>query len=92
MIDCEECGKNLGILEGYHHPTLGKKHLLCITCFDTVSVSVDNCKTFVNANSFNNAYSKLGLKIDLKKIFTNFSKKYGNYIKVSMGKEIQILR
>ena len=25
MIECEECGKTLGIFEGYKHPTLGKK-------------------------------------------------------------------
>ena len=81
MTDCEECGKNLGLLEGYRHPTSGKKHLLCSTCFNMVSVSVDNCRTFANANSFNNASSNTGLKIDLKKIFASFSKKYGNYIK-----------
>jgi len=81
MTDCEECGKNLGLLEGYRHPTLGKKHLLCSNFFDTASVRVDNWRTSVNANSYNNASSDMGLKIDLNKIFTNFSKKYCNNIK-----------
>ena len=90
MADCEECGKNLGIFEGYRHPTLGKKHLLCSTCFDTVSESVDRWREFVMANSFNKASSNMGLEFDLKKIFTKFSRKhenYGNYIKLSMEKQ-----
>jgi len=35
-----ECGKKLGPIEGYRHPTMGKDHLLCGSCFDTVSESV----------------------------------------------------
>jgi len=87
MTYCKECGKNHSILEDYLHPTLEKKNLLCSTCFDAVSVSVDNWRTFVNANSFNKYSSNMGLKIDLNKIFTSFSKKYGNYIKISMEKK-----
>ncbi len=53
MKDCEECGKKLGIFEGYQHPTLGKKHLLCSPCFDQVSESVEKWKEFVLSSSFN---------------------------------------
>ncbi len=41
MTDCVECGKKLGLIEGYRHPTLGKEHLVCSTCFTTVSESVE---------------------------------------------------
>lgn len=92
MIDCEECGKNLVLLECYRHPTLGKNHLLYSTCFDIVSVNVDNLRGFVNANSSNNASSNTGLKIDLNKIFTSFSKNMGIILKYLWKEEIQILR
>ena len=54
MIKCEECSKTLGILEGYRHPTLGKKHYLCSPCFDQVSESVARWRKFVLSNYFNN--------------------------------------
>ena len=41
MTDCVECGKKLGFIEGYRHPTLGKEHLICSKCFTTVSDSVE---------------------------------------------------
>ena len=41
MKKCIECGKKLGIIEGYQHPTMGKNHLLCSSCFDSVSLSVE---------------------------------------------------
>ena len=53
MKECEECGKNLGILKGYFHPTMGKKHYLCSKCWDHVSYSVEKWKEFVISNSFN---------------------------------------
>lgn len=57
MLECEECGTKLGILEGYRHPTMGKKHHLCSTCFDQVSESVARWGEFVRTNSFNNGSS-----------------------------------
>ena len=53
MKECEECGKKLGILKGYHHPTMGKKYYLCSKCWDHVSYSVEKWKEFVISNSFN---------------------------------------
>jgi hypothetical protein len=49
MKDCMECGRNLGIMGGYRHPTMGKEHLLCSKCFDTVSESVENYREFVSS-------------------------------------------
>jgi hypothetical protein len=53
MKECEECGKRLGILQGYQHPTMGKKHLLCSPCYDQVSASVEKWGEFVRTNSLN---------------------------------------
>ena len=79
MIECEECGKALGIFEGYRHPTMGKKHLLCSPCFDQVNESVARWREFVLANSFNTegtsySFNKMvssftNLNDDLKNVF-----------------------
>jgi len=47
MKGCMECGKNLGIMEGYRHPTMGKEYFLCSTCFDTVMDSVEKYREFI---------------------------------------------
>jgi len=81
MIECEECGKKLGIMEGYRHPTMGKKHHLCSPCFDQVSESVARWGEFVSTNSFNVAASKSNSMINFKKInasFTQLSKNFEN--------------
>ena len=71
MVSCEECGKKLGIFEGYCHPTMGKKHHLCSPCFDQVSDSVAKWREFVVSNSFNvNAANN---QIDWKHIASNFT-------------------
>jgi hypothetical protein len=48
MKECVECGKKLGIIEGYRHPIRGKDYLLCSSCFDTVSSSVEKWGKFVS--------------------------------------------
>ncbi len=68
MKDCEECGKKLGMLEGYRHPTMGKKHLLCSPCFDQVSDIVARWGEFVLSNSFNNGSSKKNSELKYKNI------------------------
>ena len=68
MKECEECGTKLGILEGYRHPTMGKKHLLCSPCFDQVSESVATWAEFVRTNSFNVKASKNNLRLNWKEI------------------------
>jgi hypothetical protein len=47
MKVCVECGKNLGIMEGYRHPTMGQDNLLCSHCFDTVFESVEKYRKFI---------------------------------------------
>lgn len=68
MIECEECGKTLGIFEGYKHPTMGKKHYLCSPCFEHVDASLALWRDFVQANSFRNGSSKELTKLSWKDI------------------------
>jgi hypothetical protein len=49
MTDCVECGKKLGLVEGYRHPTRGKEYLVCSRCFDSVSVSVEQWQKVVSS-------------------------------------------
>jgi len=68
-----ECGKNLGIMEGYRHPTMGKDNLLCSKCFDTVFESVEKYREFVSPyiGFFNKESSTIA---DIQKIGENISK------------------
>ena len=36
MAKCMECGKKLGILEGYHNPLFRKEWLFCSKCYDKI--------------------------------------------------------
>jgi len=74
MIECEECGKKLGIFERYLRPTMGKNHFLCSPCFDQVEESVSRWGAFVIANSFNNVSSKRDLKLNWKRVLSNSTK------------------
>jgi hypothetical protein len=74
MKKCEECGKKLGILKGYIHPTMGKKHHLCSPCYNQVSYSVEKWREFVLSNSFKATPSKNKTWAELKRIKPNFKK------------------
>jgi len=73
MTECEECGKKLGIFEGYQHPTMGKKNFLCSSCFEQVSESISRWGRFVMANSFNNQPTKMNLSTKWKNIVPTFA-------------------
>lgn len=77
MKACMECGKNLGIIEGYRHPTMGKEYLLCSKCFDTVFESVEKYREFISpyVGFFNRESSTIE---DLQKIGVNISKRIQN--------------
>lgn len=47
MVNCVECGRKLGFLKGYRHPTMGRKYLLCNNCFDNVDESVTQWREFL---------------------------------------------
>ena len=74
MKKCEECGKELKLLKGYKHPTMGKKYPICSPCFVQVSESVARWREFVLSNSFNNISSRNDLQLDWKKIMSRFTK------------------
>ena len=76
MGNCSECGKKLGILEGYRHPTMGKHHHLCSPCFDYISESVAAWGEFVRSHSFNLNHSEKNTNIAVKKIIPPFVKQW----------------
>lgn len=90
MMECEECGKKLGIMEGYCHPTIGKKHHLCSPCFDQVSESVAKWKDFVLENSFNNNQLKMNFEQVWKKVIPNSTKIKNLFDGIVVEKEFTI--
>jgi hypothetical protein len=71
MKDCVECGKKLGVIDCYRHPTMGKKHPLCRKCFDLVVESVEKYTEFLSPyigffekeTSIHEDFQKLGKSI-----------------------------
>jgi hypothetical protein len=92
MVKCEECNKRLGFLEGYQHPTMGKKHIICSPCYDEISESVARWGEFVLANSFDMKPLKNNSKFDWKKILPNIRKIGETFEADAIEKEINIKR
>ena len=80
------------MLEGYRHPTMGKKHLLCSNCYDQVSESVAMWGKFVMSNSFNKKTSKYNIQSNLKKIIPGLTQICDIFNTVGAEKEINIER
>ena len=70
MAECNECGKKLGFVAGYRHPTRGKKYLVCSNCFDAVNVSVNQWREFISPYNkyFKNNTSENNGHFNLKKL------------------------
>ena len=51
MKKCEECDKELHILQSYCHPALGKNFLLCGKCFDKINQDMKRWSKFCLFNS-----------------------------------------
>lgn len=47
MKKCFECGKELKFWEGYRHPVLGKKEIVCWKCFEKVENSLEEYRRFI---------------------------------------------
>ena len=62
MTDCEECKNKLGILEGYYHPALRKKILVCKECFGKVDESMQRWSKFCLSDSFNAESHKIDIE------------------------------
>jgi hypothetical protein len=52
MLKCAECSEKIGLLQGYNHPTLGKRYILCDSCYLKISGSLEKWKNFIIVNSF----------------------------------------
>ena len=77
MKECIDCGKKLGIVEGYCHPTKGKDYVLCSNCFDTVSASVEKYREFIS--QYNGFFNKETSTIDdIQKIRQSITKRLKN--------------
>ena len=76
MAKCEECGKTLGFFGSYCHPTMGKRHFLCSSCFDQVSESVEKWKNAVlpYVDFFNNCSSNSSFQSNWKNKLTDLIK------------------
>ena len=59
MVKCEECDKKLGIMEGYRHPALGVRFLVCGKCFDKINKDMERWYRFCLSDSFNAESSKI---------------------------------
>ncbi len=51
-VKCSECGKKLGIFEGYHHPKIEKRWLFCKSCYNKIDEKNINKKSFIRANKW----------------------------------------
>lgn len=73
MRECIECGKKLGVIEGYRHPIGGKNNLLCRICFDNIFESVEKYKEFISpyTDFFNKESSTID---DVQKVAENITK------------------
>ena len=58
MVDCEECDRELGFFEGYRHPALGTRFLVCGRCYDKIERDMKRWSEFCVSDSFNPASSK----------------------------------
>ena len=47
MKKCSECGKELRFWEGYYHPVLGRKEIVCSKCFEKIESSVEDYRRFL---------------------------------------------
>jgi len=67
MRKCYECGKKLRFWEGYSHPVLGKKELVCSKCFDELEESLEKYQNFITnylkENQEQHFISKLNFKL-----------------------------
>jgi len=71
MLKCEECNKKLGSLQGYRHPALGKKFLVCRNCFDKVYGDMGRWSEFCLSDSFNEDSPKTEIQDEWNKNISN---------------------
>ncbi len=62
MINCEECGNKIGILQGYRHPALGKRFLVCQKCFKKIDEDMERWSTFCFSDTYTTKLSKIDVQ------------------------------
>ena len=80
---CEKCGNKLSIIGGYIHPILGKKHVICTTCYKKLDKIIEQWRNFVFTHidiidTFNLDRNKL--KNNFENIVTSIMRTYGHII------------
>jgi hypothetical protein len=90
MVDCEECDKKLGILEGYRHPALGTRFLVCGKCFDKVDEDMERWRKFCLSDSFNAESSKIDIQEAWNKNISNDPplQKWFNNLWIKIGYQV----
>ena len=88
MVECEECGKKLYVLQGYRHPALGISFLVCSKCFVKVDEDMKRWSKFCLLNSSDIELSKIDIQdawdknisnnLELQKWFRNLWIKIGS--------------
>lgn len=58
MVDCEECDKKLGLFEGYRHPALGPRFLVCGRCYTKIEHDMERWSEFCVSDSFTTESTK----------------------------------
>jgi hypothetical protein len=71
MVDCEECDNKLDILQGYRHPVLGTKFLVCRNCFDKINKDMQRWNKFCLSDSFNAESPKIDIQDEWNKSISN---------------------
>ena len=80
---CKKCGNELNIMDRYIHPILGKKYIICKSCFINLEKILEQWKAFVIANPTNiNSINIDGktIKNNFESTVTSIMRTYGNVI------------
>jgi len=87
MVDCEECDKKLGFLEGYRHPALGKRFLVCGKCYTKIEEDMVRWRKFCLSDSYNAESSIIDIQEDWNKNLSNnpLLQKWFNNLWVKLG-------
>jgi hypothetical protein len=72
MKTCYVCGKKLKFWQGYYHPVLGKKEVVCSKCFKSVECSLEKYRNFI-LSEFKYKKSKRHIEKKDSELKTNFT-------------------
>ena len=90
MVNCNECEKKLVILNGYRHPALGKRFLVCGKCYTKVEEDMIRWSKFCLSDSLNLELSKINIQEEWNKNLSNnlSSQKWFNDLWIKLDKSV----